>query len=329
MEIIKIETTATDLRIDKPGIYEMTKDQYLADPCAAPSLSRSCIVAMLKKSPLHAAFDHPRIGAAASGGAEDAGDVEQEKENTARLIGDYVDEMMMDGRRKFCVLPFDKWTTKEAKEARAAALARGETPIKQKHHQTAANMARVFRERLTLERYPEMEEPFPSTGFQKVVIWQESGVWFRGMIDALGKHIWDYKSTAASAAPGDWIRNQLFESGLEIQAALYVRGFQAVTGERKHFLFAVQEQDPPYDCYPLTVDPEDLAIANQKITWARDIWARGLATNQWDGYLSRLATAQSPVYLKAKWEEFIENQKTLAKIKETETGNVVDLRAAG
>lgn len=328
MEIIKIASASLDLRIDKPGIYEMTKEQYHADPCAEPSLSRSCIVKMLKKSPLHAAFEHPRITVSMTD-EEDEEIPADPKEMKARLIGDYVDELMMNGTKKFEVLPYDKWTTKEAKAARDNAIANGATPIKVKHHNTAVQMIKVFKERFTLERFPEMEEAFPTTGYQKVVIWQEEGVWMRAMLDAMGKHIWDYKSTAASAAPSDWIRNQLFEMGLELQAAFYSRGVHAVTGERKHFIFAVQEQSPPNDCYPLTVDLEDLAIANQKITWARGTWKHGLDTGYWPGYLTRMATAQSPVYLKTKWEEFVESQKTLSRIKEVEQGTVVDLRAAG
>ncbi len=328
MEIIKIESKSLELRIDKPGIYEMTKEQYHADPCITPSLSRGLIVTMLDKSPLHMATEHPRLSV--TGVNDDEGDDEGQtvdpKESTAMLIGDYVDHLLMGGEKRFAVLPFDKWTTKEAKAARDAAKAMGETPIKQKHHDTAAAMIKAFRERFTLERFPEMQEGFPSGGFQRVILWEEDGVWMRAMLDALGKHIWDYKSTAADAKPDNWIKNNLFGKSLEMQAAFYARGYKAVTGESKHFLFAVQEQKKPFDSYPVVVDQVDIADANAKITWARGVFKSGLETGHWDGYLTRIATASAPPWVRTQWEDFMEQQKTLAKIKADES---VDLRAAG
>ncbi len=330
MDIIKIDPKAVDLRLDVPGIYEMTKAQYHADPCIEPSLSRSCIVDMYERSPLHAAASHPRIGAA---GVDDELEDEEEeadpKEMKARIIGEAADHILMGGATQYCVLPYDRFTTKEAKAARDDAKFRGEVPIKLKHWQKAERMVAAFRKRFTLERFPEMEEGFPTEGFQKVIIWQENGVWCRAMLDALGKHIWDYKSTAADANPKNWIKRQLFGMGLEFQAAWYPRGWLAATGERKHFIFAVQEQKHPFDSYPVTVDLADLSAANLRITHAIQVWKHGLETKCWDGYLTRIATAQAPIYLRKEWEEEQEREKTLAKIKEVESGERVDLRMAG
>lgn len=320
MEIIKIEPSWKNLRIDVPGIYDMTRAQYHADPCIFPSLSRSCIVTMLEKSPLHAAYEHSRISFPDADGVveEDEGE-EVEKENAARTIGDYADFLVTGGEGKvFAVLPFDKWTTKESKEAKAAALAKGHVPIKKKYADKAEKMVKAFRAKMTTDVFPEILESFPSEGFQRVVIWLENGVWCRAMLDSLGRHIWDYKTTAADAAPRNWIRNHLFGGGLDIQSAFYSRGVKAVTGESKAFIFAVQEQNPPFDCYPVVVDPADLLQANEKITWARDQFAAGLASGKWPGYLQRIATAQAPVYLRTQWEEFVEGEKTLRKITATE-----------
>ncbi len=42
------------MKVTVPGIYQMTKDEYMADPCPEPSLSHSLAVKMLQESPLHA-----------------------------------------------------------------------------------------------------------------------------------------------------------------------------------------------------------------------------------------------------------------------------------
>ena len=330
MEIIKIESAGLDLRIDQPGIYEMSREQYHADPCVEPSLSRSCIVDMFERSPFHAACDHPRgilpswIGA----GEDDEEEESDPKEMKAMLIGSYADAILMGGADAFEVLPYDKFTTNAAKEAKANAIAKGRKPIKKKHAETAERMIQTFRARFTLERFPEIGEGFPVTGFQSVVIWHENGVWNRAMLDALNKHVWDYKSTAADAHPASWTNNQLFGMGLEMQAAYYPRGYKAVTGESKHFAFAVQEQKKPFDCYPCVVDPIDLAYAQRRITWAQGVWRRGLDSGEWDGYTTRTITAMAKPWQRTRWEEFFENLKTLEKLKQVETGSGPDLRAA-
>jgi len=41
--------------IDRPGIYrDMSSEEYLNDPCPAPSLTQSIAKVLIARSPLHA-----------------------------------------------------------------------------------------------------------------------------------------------------------------------------------------------------------------------------------------------------------------------------------
>ena len=50
--------------VRRARILDVTHEQYLADPCATPSLNQSTAHVMLTKSPLHAWHQHPRLGKA-------------------------------------------------------------------------------------------------------------------------------------------------------------------------------------------------------------------------------------------------------------------------
>ena len=47
--------------IDRPGIYELSAEEYHADPCPTPSLSSSIARTLLASSPHHAWWEHPRF----------------------------------------------------------------------------------------------------------------------------------------------------------------------------------------------------------------------------------------------------------------------------
>lgn len=295
-------------KIEKAGIYEMTKEEYHADPCVEPSLSRSCITTLITKSPFHAMSFHPRLG----GKVEEV----EGEESAACKLGDLVDELLLGGTRKISVAPFDDFRTKDARAWRDAEIAAGNLFCKQAVYNRAVDMIESFRLRMSLKNFPNMGEEFPTGNFQRVFIWHEGGVWNRALLDTYQLHIWDLKTTAADASPGAWIRNQLFKMTLEHQEAYYRRGFKVVTGKEKYFLFAVLEQQEPFDCYPVALDPADNDRANQQISYAQRKWREGLDTGHWPGYAAGVVHASAPPYINTQWEEFKEREKTVAEIRE-------------
>ncbi len=295
--------------ITEPGIYLMRKEYYHADPCAEPSLSRSCIETLVNKSPFHARAFHPRLGKMSA-----------EKEETENmLVGTVVDEMLLGGERNICISPYDKYLTAEAKAWRDSTRARGAIPIKEPVYTKCQAIVALFKSRLTVENFPDLKEEFPTANFQHVFIWKENGVWNRAMLDTYGYYIWDLKTSKADCAPSAWARNQLFNECLELQPAYYTRAHHKVTGEPlKEFRFAVVEQGAPHDCYPMAVDGADLQRAQEQIDYAQHTWRQCLDSGVWPGYASRTVYAVAPSYITTAWEEQKAQQNILADIKKME-----------
>ena len=291
--------------ITAPGIYDLTHDEYHADPCPTPSLSRSCIVDMLTSSPKHAALRHPLIGA------------QREEESTkVASIGTVAHALLLGkGEERIRVSPYDEFRTSEAKAWRDAQLASGKTIIKADGYANAQAMVAGFR--TNMEKYSaELGESFPTSGFEKTVCAQLNGVWCRILIDADGDSIWDLKSTGTEYRPEKWVRNQHFGAGGDIQAAFYQRVYEAATGKRKRFISAVVEQNAPYDAYPVVSTEKGNEIANQKIDWALATFKCGLESGHWDGYAARVVYADPAPWMQAEWEEFKLRDELAAQLKE-------------
>ena len=288
--------------ITEAGIYTMPKEAYHADPCAEPSLSRSCIEVLINKSPKHAHAFHPRLGNM----------LEEKEESEGMLVGTVVDELLLGGQRNIAVSPYDDYRKGEAREWRDACYARGAIPIKEPLYAKCNTIVKSFADNLNRKNFPGLAEDFPTTNFQHIFVWKENGVWNRAMLDTYGHYIWDLKTTKADAAPAEWTRKQLFGAALELQAAYYLKAHHKVTGEKpKDFLFAVIEQVAPFDCYPVQVDHVDLIRAEEQIEYAQRVWRQCLDSGVWPGYSNKIIHASSPAYVQAGWEEQKALQKTL------------------
>ena len=292
------------MQITTPGVYDLTHAQYHADPCPTPSLSRSCIVDMLTMSPKHAALRHPKIG-------------NQRDDDSTKVasIGTVAHALLLGkGEERIKVSPYDEFRTAEAKAWRDGNLARGMTIIKREGFAEAQAMIAGFR--ANMDKYSEeLGESFPESGFEKTVVAQINGVWCRILIDALGKSIWDLKSTGTEYRPEKWGKNQHFGSGGDIQSAFYRRVLKAATGEDKRFISAVLEQNAPYDAYPAIQDEAGDELANEKIDWAIAAWKRGLEQDIWPGYAERVVYLSPPGYMKMDWEEFKLREEIAEKLR--------------
>lgn len=112
----------------------------------------------------------------------------------------------------------------------------------------------------------------------------------------------DYK-TCESAEPED-LRRSIAAYGYHVQADWYCEGIR-LTGlcERPTFLFLFQEKDAPYLITPVVLDQTTLdwgAALNRK---AKAIFAHGLRTGQWAGYVDDIITLGLPVWATKQLED--------------------------
>ncbi|MFG1247305.1 PD-(D/E)XK nuclease-like domain-containing protein [Xanthobacter flavus] len=286
------------LPLSEPGAYDLTAEQYHADPCPVPSLSNSVAKILLDSSPRKAWFSHPRLNP------------NQEADESSRLdLGTAAHAMMLGKGRDMVVVEADDWRTKAAKAERDAARAEGKTPILEKDHKRACAM--IAAARAQLAHIEGAEDAFLTTAGEPemVLAWKDAaGPWCRTMIDwtqfdPRGPIVYDYKTTQASANPAA-IGRTVANLGYEVQAAFIERGFCHLfpgTAGRLTFRFVFQEIDPPYLLSVIELDAAGLSIGRKKVAYAIDVWGRCITTGNWPGYPSKIATVEYPAFAENAW----------------------------
>ena len=286
--------------IDAPGVYEMPASVYHADPCQEPSLSSSIAKLICLSSPAHARHAHPRLNPDA---------VEEEAEHFD--IGTAAHAVFLEGHAAVEIVQANDWRTNAAKQARADARAAGRVPLLAKTWE--AVQAMVAATRAQLDAHTDgAERMFTAGDAERVIVWQEGDVWCRARLDWLRQDpaasrwapwaIDDYKSTSNSANPDDWTRS-LFSSGFDLQAAWYLRGVTAITGEEATFRFAVQETYPPYALSVISLGPDALTLAQKKVLYALEVWRDCQQSGVWPTYARRTCWASLPPWVEAAWLE--------------------------
>jgi hypothetical protein len=261
----------------QPGIHDIPMAAYLADPCPKPSLSSSCGHRLITRSPLHAWQEHPKLGAA------------KQAEVSAANIGSVAHDMLMHGEGTVAVLDFPDWRTNASKEARAAARAKGKTPILA--HELPAIKSMVQRA-LEFVANSEYAGIFDRGKPEQTIIWREGETWCRARPDWLTDDrdvMLHYKSTQASARAEPFIKGIMQSMGYGFALRFYARGLAAVVGHDKtEHLILVQEQEAPFACSLIGLSPAKAAIEDVRVALAIATWRTCVATDFWPGYDSRV-----------------------------------------
>lgn len=280
-------------KITEPGIYEMTDEEYHADPCPEPSLSASIAKKLIAQSPAHARHAHPRLN---------PGFAREEKEIFDR--GTVAHALLLKGEEVAAVLPYDDWKTQAARAERDALRAEGRVVILQKHWDTVRRMIDRCREQLSAHK--EASDAFTNGKPEQVIIWREdSGVWCRAKLDYLHdtrQKIDDYKSTGREVDNESISRHCLDD--WEIQDAFYRRGVMKIFREEAQFRFIAQENAEPYAVNVVELGPDFRWLGDEKVQYAIRIFGNCLKTGRWPGYSDRIHCVQKiPKWAEDAWLE--------------------------
>lgn len=204
----------------------------------------------------------------------------------------------------------DGWTNKAIRLARDNARAAGKTPILKSNIQQIAEMVAAAMEFIDgcKDTEPVIYEAFqPNGGHSEATFtWLDGDVPCRIRTDRITKdmrHVIDYKSGAFSVEPDQWGRTKYASQGLYIGAAFYRRGIRAHCGHDCTYTYLAQENEPPYLCSLIGVDPPSFALGEAKVETAMSAWGRHLLSNVWPGYSPRIAYPELPAYVGAQWSE--------------------------
>lgn len=270
-------------------LLDLTSDEYHADPCAEPSLNSTTARILLSKTPAHAKAQHPRLS-----------DVPIEpRSSDAMNLGTAVHQILLRDDR-IDIVPFDEWRTNEAKAMVAEIRAAGRIPMKQKMWDHAQRVADAIREQMR-----GLVEPTPFTAGQPEVTltWQEDDTWLRARLDWLRDDlscINDLKVTSLDGHPKKWER-QLFNNGYDVQAALYVRGVQAVHNcEAPRYRWVIAETTPPYACSVVELSEQAMFAASVKVETALSLWNQCMRSGEWPAYDTAVYVAEIPGWQRAR-----------------------------
>lgn len=258
------------------GIHDgITMQTYLLHR----GLSASRLHTILTQSPFHAYH--------AEGG----------EPSEASEIGTAIHDGLLEGVDRIVTVDADNWMTKAAKEAREKARAEGKIPMLARKVDQIMNAIQAARSFMATS---ELAEQWAGVSSSEVtMIWNEDKMICKARPDWLSGdrslmiHV---KTTQGSAEPSSWIRNQLTSSGYDIAAAFYQRGIAALEAVPLS-VFLVIEQNPPYGCSLVGLDPAMQELADRKVERGIRIWQQCKATNKYPSYSSRIHYAEPKAWM--------------------------------
>lgn len=278
-------------KIDRPGRYILSMDEYHGQPCIGPSVSSSGIRQFDSESAAH-------FFANWSGNP----DREPPGDTAAFAVGRAAHVLALgEGafEKQFVISPYDEFRTNESKAWRAAQQAEGFTVLKRAEAEQIAAMANA------LTSNPLYRKAMHDGVGEVSYIWQDpvTGIWLKARPDwtPLGamRPLYDLKTTV-SAAPAA-INKSVFEYGYHVQAALALMGVEAVMGEqRPGFCLLFLEKTAPYSVTFAAFDEADILFGRQIIRKTLDAMARCIETGRWPHYTDTPVMIQRPRWLEEK-----------------------------
>ncbi len=165
-------------------------------------------------------------------------------------------------------------------------------------------MAEFFRKVLSVHQ----SGPLPVGSGEVVIAWEESGLWFRSLIDHLSSDLCfvnDIKTTGQTIPPWDCGR-KLAEDGWDVQAAMIERGLNVLDPKnagRRVYRFILIEQVPPFGVVVNQLTEANLSMGRRKLQQAIYAWKDCLGSGVWPAYPPVIHFPEYPPYAAAKWEE--------------------------
>lgn len=281
-------------RITKPGLYDLSMEDYHADR-ATPvwSLSSSGARLLVPKEQPPAALYHLKTHP------------EDDKKTKALDFGSAAHKWLLEGDSfldAYHLLPEGhRGNTNAGKAEIADAELAGKIPVKH------ADMIHIRGMREALGRHSYALAAFEQEGRRESsLFWVDAktGIWCRmrpDFLPAKGRIFADYKSSRS--VTDEAIRRANGEYGYHMQASWYEDGIHALGLHPEPIMLLVfQETRPPYLIRTMTMDTAAAQVAEEDNELARRIFAGCLRTGVWPGYPEEIEETGIPAWEAAKAE---------------------------
>lgn len=242
----------------EPGIYPgITNADYHRDE----ALGSTSLKTLATRTPAHYQHDKARP-----------------KFSDAFTLGTAAHSLILEADTSgIVVVEADNWLTKDAKAAKAEALAAGKQPLLTKE------MAQVTAMFEAVMAHPLARAAFTRHKAEQSVFWEEDGLMLKCRPDAWKPSTLIDLKTARSADPNEFGKTA-HEFGYHQSAAHYIDGVKAATGEELPFHFVLVEKTAPYLVSVVELDVEAINIGRQLNDRAKRIYRECVENNTWPGY---------------------------------------------
>lgn len=244
--------------ITEPGVYELEESTYHRDDALSPTLGRSLSVSGAKTllaSP--ARFIHER----------EHGRSEKRVFDLGTLAHSLI---LHSGDARIRVIDAYDWRTKAAQQAKADAYAAGLVPVHRGDLRAIAPLRRSVR------RHPLASAILSEGVPERSMYWidPETGITMRGRIDWVRDNaLVDVKTVPYGGTDDTAIAKAAANFDWPMQAANYIDGWEAITGQRLPFLFIAVEKEAPHFVRVVQLDDDDLAAGRDRMRLARERFA--------------------------------------------------------
>lgn len=302
----------------EPGIHPgLAMAEYLAQPCASASL----IQTLVDECPLaawHRSWLNPKPPARSSSPAQGAGTIAHSilLEGGSTACVQVIDPLDHPGERGG--IP-EGWTNKSIKAARDFAIANGRIPV---FPSTMREIAGMVESALAfIDSLQRSEDPLaravhaafqPGGGESELtMVWDDpSGVRCRIRPDRAStdrRVVIDYKTGGTTAEPDTWGRTQMVKMGYYVGGAFYRRGFGVLCDTAPDYVFFVQEQEAPFLCSLVGIDPVGLNVGGRKVARGLSTFAACMKSGKWPAYPTSVCYPELPAYEVARWDNVERN----------------------
>lgn len=292
--------------------YDLSEEEYHADPCVKPSLSSSLSKVIINQSLAHAKLKHPKL--------TQQEDIIERPERKMEIGS--VAHMMILGQPLENIVRIDANDYKKvaAREERENAYINGSQPILEPDFDAASSIAIAFLEQISnsdASSFLYHENKAEVTA----IVQDATGALLRARFDKLEDNgtsaiIWDVKTGEQTAAP--WtLGRRISNMEYEIQAAFYIRVLSQLRPElagRIKFRWCFIENEPPHILQVAELDSTGLSVGAKKVSTAIRLWNHAIKTDEWPGYPSGIIRAEYPPFAETKWLSREENDEAIHKL---------------
>jgi len=273
-------------QVTEPGVYEMTAEEYHADPVPGGSLSSSGARRLLPPS-CPALFWYE----------QDNGQAPKQHFD----LGHAAHQLVLGAGPDLVVIDKDSYRTKAAKEQRDEAHAAGDVPLLTDEYEQVKAMEAALRTHPVAAALFDPDHGRP----EQSLVWRDGPTrivrrarfdWLPDLVTGRRLIIPDYK-TCHSANP-DALTRAVVSFGYHQQAEWYRAGAQALglAGDDAAFVFVCQEKNPPYLVTIVELDATAMRIGATRNRRALQVYAECVRTGRWPAYSEAIELISLPVW---------------------------------